>query len=578
MRNPFHGAGAPGIGRLMTEDPLPATRSSGQYWAYAALLSAFVLLTFFPRIGDLPTRGEETRWATAAREMAATGDWIMPRQQGEPFLSRPPLGSWLIAAAAEIRGELDLAAVRLPTASAVLVLSLLIMWYSAKSLPVPWAFASGLSFASCLQVLQLGRVAETDMVFAALVGGSMLGWRGTWRGGEPATLSWILGYGLASVACLAKSPQAPAYFVGAAALCLFMEGKLLAAMTRRHLAGVVAFLVVFFAWHWPASQIVGFSGVKAFWTGDVKLRWVAPTFQGWATHLIAYPIELIGCFLPWTIALAPLASREVRKGVLSDPYARFAIAALAVAFPTCWLTPNARVRYFLPLFPQIAVLTGATLWITVRTVRPWLSTWLSRVETTVFGALVACSVVVFVGSAIGYERGLYVSPTMVSSGVFLSGCMLAGLLVWLMRRASAPRRVLLATTAAAVMFSVADNFVRLPMLIAKGVDTERMVAELRERYDSEGAIPSIGPVHHRFAYFYRDPIPLIPTSKADMLPEGSLFTLTPDGPFLFQPPFPYEVLDKLPCDRNFKAEGTQDYVILARRLPAAASRTMPPKR
>lgn len=562
----------------MTEDPLPATRSSWPYWAYAALLSAFVLLTFFPRIDDLQTRGEETRWATAAREMAATGDWIMPRQQGEPFLSRPPLGPWLIGVAAKLRGELDLAAVRLPTASAVLVLSLLIMWYSAKSLPAPWAFAAGLAFASCVQVLQLGRVAETDMVFAALVGGSMLGWRGAWRDGGPTTLSWILGYGLASVACLAKSPQAPAYFVGAAALCLLMERKLSAAWTRRHLAGIAAFLAVFFAWHWPAFQIVGFSGVKAFWTGDVKLRWVEPTFQGWATHLVTYPLELIGCFLPWTIALAPLANREIRKEVFSDPYARFAIAALAVAFPTCWLTPNARVRYFLPLFPQMAVLAGATLWTTVRVVRPWLSTWLSRAEASVFGSLVACAALVFVGSVIGYERGLYVSPSMASAGVFLAGCVLSGVLVLAMRSAAVPQRVLLLTTSAAVVFSLADNFVRLPMLIAKGVDTEGMVADLRRKYDAEGPIPSIGPVHHRFAYFYRDPIPLIPTSEADSVREGALFTLTPDGPHLFQPPFPYEVLEKLPCDRNFKANGTQDYVILARRLPAAASRTAPPKR
>src|SRR5687768_2065327 len=74
-------------------------------WFFATTLSAFVFLTYFIQSDALPTRGEETRWATVASEMAATGDWIVPRQQGEPFFSRPPLGSWLIAVSAMIRGE-----------------------------------------------------------------------------------------------------------------------------------------------------------------------------------------------------------------------------------------------------------------------------------------------------------------------------------------------------------------------------------------------------------------------------------------------------------------------------------------
>jgi 4-amino-4-deoxy-L-arabinose transferase-like glycosyltransferase len=562
----------------MIDEPHSSMQSRSADWLGAGLLSVFVLLTYFPGIDDVPTRGEETRWATVAREMAESGDWVMPRQQGEPFLSRPPMGSWLIAAVAAVRGELDLAAVRLPTACAVLSLSLLVFWFASKSLPAPWAFVAGLSFASCVQVLQLGRVAETDMVFAAFVGGSMLGWRGTWRRGEPTALSWVVGYGFAGLATLAKAPQAPAYLVGAAAVHLYFEGRLRAAFTRKHVLGILTLAAVLLAWHLPAILMIGFSDVKAFWTGDVKLRWVRPSFAGWAEHLVTYPLELIGCFLPWMIALVPLLHKEVRRGVLADPYARFALAALAVAFPTCWLTPNARVRYFLPLFPQLSVLVGATLWATVRVAEPSLRKWVARTEVVLFGVLLVCAAIVFAGSLIGFERGLYVSPPVVSSGIFLAACFLSVVLLWTMRAKPISRRILAGSAAVAVTFSLADRFVRTPMLIAKKCDTEGMVAELRRAYDPEGVIPSIGPVHHRFAYFYRDPIPMIPTDEADTIREGSLFTLTPDGYNLFQPPFPFETLMILPCDRNVKWHGTQDFVLLARRLPAAASRTDQPKR
>ena len=129
-------------------------------------------------------------------------------------------------------------------------------------------------------------------------------------------------------------------------------------------------------------------------------------------------------------------------------------------------------------------------------------------------------------------------------------------------------RILVLSSIAAFAFALADNLVRLPMLVATSVDTESLVADLRRKYDPEGPIPSIGPVHHRFAFFYRDPIPYVDKKDADRIPVGSLFTLTPAGADLFKPPFPYETLAVVSCDRNVKPDGPNDYVVLGRRLPA----------
>src|SRR4051812_32421489 len=49
------------------------------------LLAVFVSLVYGARLTVQPLVGEETRWATGAREMLATGDWIVPRQQGHVF-------------------------------------------------------------------------------------------------------------------------------------------------------------------------------------------------------------------------------------------------------------------------------------------------------------------------------------------------------------------------------------------------------------------------------------------------------------------------------------------------------------
>ena len=80
--------------------------------------------------------GEETRYATAAREMLATGDWTVVRQQGQIFPERPPMTIWPMALLGELRGDVDPIAIRLASVTAVVLTSLLIYGYSRQFLSV----------------------------------------------------------------------------------------------------------------------------------------------------------------------------------------------------------------------------------------------------------------------------------------------------------------------------------------------------------------------------------------------------------------------------------------------------------
>ena len=128
------------------------------------------------RLTTLPIRGEETRRAEVATEMLQTGDWIVPRQQGQPFLSRPPLGSYPIAVLEMVLGTGSLLAVRLPSVIATWLTTLLIYGYSRRFLSRLGSLAAGFAFATMGMVLQLGRLAETDAIFTFFVSGSLLLW------------------------------------------------------------------------------------------------------------------------------------------------------------------------------------------------------------------------------------------------------------------------------------------------------------------------------------------------------------------------------------------------------------------
>ena len=102
---------------LPPNTPVPSIVASPARRWELLLLAALVAAIYFSRLGAVPFRGEETRWARVAWEMKETGDWIVPRQQGQVLADRPPLNSWCMVLASELTGRLDRLTVRLPAAA-----------------------------------------------------------------------------------------------------------------------------------------------------------------------------------------------------------------------------------------------------------------------------------------------------------------------------------------------------------------------------------------------------------------------------------------------------------------------------
>ena len=63
--------------------------------------------------------GTRSQGCGVAVQMIEFGDWIIPRQQGQPYIDRPPLAQWVIALVGLARGKVDLVAIRLPSVIAV---------------------------------------------------------------------------------------------------------------------------------------------------------------------------------------------------------------------------------------------------------------------------------------------------------------------------------------------------------------------------------------------------------------------------------------------------------------------------
>jgi 4-amino-4-deoxy-L-arabinose transferase-like glycosyltransferase len=73
-------------------------RQNQSPWTDVLWLLALALLLIATGIGLRdPWPADEPRFALVARDMVATGDWLLPRVGGQPYADKPPLFFWLIA-------------------------------------------------------------------------------------------------------------------------------------------------------------------------------------------------------------------------------------------------------------------------------------------------------------------------------------------------------------------------------------------------------------------------------------------------------------------------------------------------
>jgi 4-amino-4-deoxy-L-arabinose transferase-like glycosyltransferase len=140
------------------------TRPQRWEWEVPALI-LFVVAAYSWRSADVPLVGEETRRALIAREMAESGDWIVPRQQGEPRLTKPPVQYWAIALSTALFGQESLFAVRLPSVTAVGLTALVLYGYARIFLSRSGALVAGLAFLTTAEILHSGRFAQIDPLF-----------------------------------------------------------------------------------------------------------------------------------------------------------------------------------------------------------------------------------------------------------------------------------------------------------------------------------------------------------------------------------------------------------------------------
>jgi 4-amino-4-deoxy-L-arabinose transferase-like glycosyltransferase len=550
-----------------------------------AILILLVAAAYFVRIDDLSMRGEEPRRAQVAFEILQRGDWIVPREQGEPFLSRPPFQNWLIAASATLFDTRAAWAVRLPSVLAMLFTTLLIYGYARTGLTGLGALASGVAFATFAEMFTIGEQAETEMVFISLVSSSLIMWHWGMIRGWPAAITWVSGYTLMALAVLCKGPQPPVYFVGAVVVYSYFTGRLRDLFTPAHLLGALVGTAIISAWLIPCLMQEGWSVTKRIIFSDTGIR-----FQDWeigrfSAHLVQYPLEVIGCTLPWSLLLLAFVSRDFRRSLVpARSIALFMGIAVLVAFPTCWIPPDAQTRYFTPLYPCLAVLVGVVIESAARSTPPaFVRVHWQRWTIAIACVMLIAAAAVTIGSAMLKNHAQYApwAEHPVFAILFAVTAIVLGRLTLNAHRAGDRNRVRLAVLAVAAFMVLMVAGIATNIRIRRSEDQAPPIAQLKEKLPSNHRMVSLGHIDALFAYYYAGPIEPTPWAvTAETVPSDDNVYFCFDTFIGYRPslPFAWDEVTAIPMDRYKYPPGKREVVIGKRHKVLTANQLQGPAR
>ncbi len=134
-----------------------------------------------------------------AREMIASGSWLVPTLGGRPWLEKPPLAYWMVASLGTLAGRVDESVARLPSAVAGLLTALAVGTLATRRFGPRIGLLAALVQCTSLWLVVRSRLSEPDIPLAALIAWSMVAFDRMRQGNPRARWVFFALLGLSSL-------------------------------------------------------------------------------------------------------------------------------------------------------------------------------------------------------------------------------------------------------------------------------------------------------------------------------------------------------------------------------------------
>jgi len=309
----------------------------------------------------------ESYVALTAREMLDSGDWIIPRCNGQLRLEKTPLCYWLTAIAGKIRGAVDETAVRIPSVFIAILLTAAILYFVSEWFGFSAAVMAALIWVTSLCFVRYSSSGRPEMALTSFTAISLMAfYTGINTTQRKRQIGYMLIFWLSfALAMLAKGP-APLPFVSIPIflyILIWRRWKQIPQMLP--VLGLLIFLIIVLAWPvmvaFKMQESTGQNaviGCMDFWKKEFIGRFMG-TYASCDKPAYYYISHIFGFMVPW-VAFVPMA--------LAAPFYKvWNKRRIGMLFLWIWFVSNVvfmsisggkRMHYILPAMPAIAILIG----------------------------------------------------------------------------------------------------------------------------------------------------------------------------------------------------------------------------
>ena len=356
---------------------------------------------YLPALGSLEIKGEEGRRILPAVTMLETGNYIVPQVGSEPYLRKPPLVNWLVAASFSFTRHKSEWTARLPSVLCVLAVAIAFVTIARTALGSFGALAAALMTLTSFGLIEKGRLIEIEALYVSLFGLAIISWLNFWKARASQWRTWIVPSIFLGLGLLAKGPLHLFFFYAIVIAVLFRAGEIRELWRPAHFIGIAVMLGIFAAWLVPCLIMTNAGQTAHVWSRQFSGRMAGEGFH-FSSWILNIPRGL-AYFLPWLIFLPPLG----RAGFASSRDAQMSNGlkwGIATPFVIVNLIPGALPRYTMPLLVPTAWLLAENF---AAPQFAWLRTRLQRLrerERLVFFLTTLTAVVVCGYAAIAVPR------------------------------------------------------------------------------------------------------------------------------------------------------------------------------
>lgn len=334
----------------------PPRAPLGLAWVLLALC-ILVGLLYLPGLDLVDFHREEGRRVIPAREMLASGDFVVPTIWGEPYLSKPPGYFWLLALFFRLAGGVSEFAARSSSVLAVLLTSSGLALLAGRAWTPRAGWVAGAFYAIAFESVSKGRLAEIETTLALTVFVAVMGWALALRGVRWAAPVAGMAFG---AALLCKGPAALIYVLAPPVALSFARRSPRFLLSSATLWTVGLGLGLAGLWLVALFRELEPSVVTAHWSSEVGGQG-GGTLGLYLRERLKFVLGSLPALAPASLVVLLALRKPSLERVMSDELGSVALWSAAAGWCFFLLFPGTNVRYAQPCLPFLALVAARIL-------------------------------------------------------------------------------------------------------------------------------------------------------------------------------------------------------------------------